>query len=380
MTSNAIRSLDVQSSRMAPSVLIVTASVGAGHDRPAHEMARRVRQRGGRAVVVDLVELAPLGTVLRTAFRTILTRCPQLWGRLHESCDATGQLPPGIQAALNAAGRRLARIAEEHEVDLTISTFPLGGRVVGAARDHCNRRLPLATYLTDPAVHTLWLDQFTDVFLTTWDFVATSLVSRTDIPVALCAPAVGSAFGEARFRRVHPHASPGPGRALICSGSWGVGDVLPTVLDVLRYSRFQPVVACGRNENLRRCVTAIPGAVGLGWIEDMASLMRTCEVAVLNSGGLTLAEAATVGMPVVHARPLAGQGLMNAMSCQFGARIPNTSGGPDLGPALDAAQAMTGHLGRIDPFDMAWLTLVGPRAQMRTCQPMRGGSEPIALT
>ena len=41
--------------------------------------------------------------------------------------------------------------------------------------------------------------------------------------------------------------------------------------------------------------------------------MRDCQVAVLNSGGLTLAEAQAVGLPVVHYRPLAGQGLANAM-------------------------------------------------------------------
>jgi UDP-N-acetylglucosamine:LPS N-acetylglucosamine transferase len=38
----------------------------------------------------------------------------------------------------------------------------------------------------------------------------------------------------------------------------------------------------------------------------MACLMRACDVAVLNSGGLSLAEATAVGLPVLHYRPLVG--------------------------------------------------------------------------
>ncbi|MEJ7649242.1 MAG: hypothetical protein WKF57_09440 [Nakamurella sp.] len=69
------------------SLLIVTASVGAGHDRPVHLMAARFRQRGGRVVVVDLVDLMILGRALRATFRTVLTHRPQWSGTLHESSD-----------------------------------------------------------------------------------------------------------------------------------------------------------------------------------------------------------------------------------------------------------------------------------------------------
>jgi UDP-N-acetylglucosamine:LPS N-acetylglucosamine transferase len=338
-----------------PSVVLVTASVGAGHDGPATEMADRIRARGGRALVVDLVELAPLGSVLRAVFRRLLTRWPGCWGRMYEAFDASGVLPAPLRGLIRVAGRRLAARADAAAADLVISTFPLGGRVVGAARRHTRRPLPLAGYVTDPAVHALWLDEFTDRYLVTWDFSVSDLTTRTAAPVALVAPALRPAFTPAvplpRRQARRCLQLPATGRlALVSSGSWGVGDVLGTVDDLLRSSGFRPVVVCGRNERLRAAVEKLDGAVALGWVDDMAAVMRACDVAVLNSGGLTLAETAAAGLPVVHARPLIGQGRLNAELCTRAAGVPRIDDGADL----SAAVALADRLGHRDPVDAAF--------------------------
>jgi processive 1,2-diacylglycerol beta-glucosyltransferase len=41
--------------------------------------------------------------------------------------------------------------------------------------------------------------------------------------------------------------------------------------------------------------------------------LRACDIAVLNSGGLSQAEAVASGLPVIHYRPLPGQGEANAL-------------------------------------------------------------------
>jgi processive 1,2-diacylglycerol beta-glucosyltransferase len=345
-----------------PSVLLVTASVGAGHDSPAHEMAARVRAAGGRATVVDLVATAPCGSLLRNVFRALLTRWPGAWGRLYEAFDADGTLPAPLRAVIRAAGRRLARTADAVAADLVIGTFPLAGRVVGAARQHTARPLPLATYVTDPAVHSLWLDEFTDLYLVTWLFAPAALRRRTSTPVAVCAPALRPMFGAETLRldggsdRSRLGLPAGP-LALVASGSWAVGDVLGTVRDVLADGRYAPVVVCGRNDRLRRAVAAMPGAVALGWVEDMSSVMRVCDVAVLNSGGLTLAETAACRLPVVHDRPLVGQGRLNAEVCARAAGVPVLGTGTGLRRAISDARSLAGHLGEQDPVAAAFTLL-----------------------
>ena len=86
---------------------------------------------------------------------------------------------------------------------------------------------------------------------------------------------------------------------------------MATVDDLLAVGGPSPVVVCGRNERLRRRLTGRPGVTALGWVSDMVGLMQACDLAVLNSGGLSLAEATAVGLPL-HYRPLVGQGVANA--------------------------------------------------------------------
>jgi UDP-N-acetylglucosamine:LPS N-acetylglucosamine transferase len=72
----------------------------------------------------------------------------------------------------------------------------------------------------------------------------------------------------------------------------------------------QIVVVCGRNEQLRQQVEALPARLNvkaLGFVEDIATLMRSADILVTKAGGLTLAEAFCCGVPVVVYDVLPGQ-------------------------------------------------------------------------
>ncbi|MFD0516659.1 glycosyltransferase family protein [Paractinoplanes durhamensis] len=53
-------------------------------------------------------------------------------------------------------------------------------------------------------------------------------------------------------------------------------------------------------------------AIALGWIDDMAGLLRAVDLVVHNAGGLTSMEALAAGVPVVSYRCLPGHGTANA--------------------------------------------------------------------
>ena len=120
------------SPRMATTVVVITASIGAGHDGPAREIARQLRLHGHRAVVVDLVTLAPAsaGRVLRRLFRWHLTAAPRRWGAWYEASDGRGSRPPLLDLVIASVGRRLAGVLADEQADLIVSTFPFGGPVV----------------------------------------------------------------------------------------------------------------------------------------------------------------------------------------------------------------------------------------------------------
>ena len=69
-------------------VLIVTASMGAGHDGAARELGRRLEARGLHTATVDYLELVPLrlGAFARWLYRVQLQHVPwtyELSYRLH---------------------------------------------------------------------------------------------------------------------------------------------------------------------------------------------------------------------------------------------------------------------------------------------------------
>lgn len=299
-------------------MIVLTGSIGGGHVGPARELARRLVLAGHRAEVIDVVAAAPagLGRTLRALFRAQLSWAPGTWDRVFRFADRDDVAAAGTGGLHHLLVPTLRAVLAQEPVAAIVSTFPLAGHAAARAIRDGNHRIPLITYLTDPAPHAAWIVDGTDRYLTGWSATAAELRRRTAAPVSVVQALVRPEF---RPGALHgPAVDPRPGRsprglALVCSGSWGVGEIAGTVADLLADRNGPtPVVVCGRNDRLRRRLAARFRVPVLGWVPDMASLMRDCQVAVLNSGGLTLAEAHAVGLPVVHYRPLAGQGLANA--------------------------------------------------------------------
>lgn len=336
------------------SVVILTASVGGGHDGPARELNRRLLEQGHRSVVVDLAAFAPmrLGQLLRTGFRAQLLIAPTWWGRAFRRLDRVETVPRFIELIAGLAARRVNRLlvgADEFEgADVVVGTFPAAGHVIAASR-RFGTKTPLVTYLTDPAVHRLWITADTALYLTGWRTGPDDIAQHTSTPALAVKPAVRPEFNRPAFSPTGGNGNrdddvirfgqllPERPLALLSSGAWAVGQVRRTALDLMAHTGYTPVVLCGSNHRLRRRLARIPGVVALGWVTDMNGLMARVEVAVLNSGGLTLAEAVACGLPVVHYRPLPGQGAANAATCETARVAPWARSGPELAPAIARA-------------------------------------------
>src|SRR5262249_32949768 len=62
--------------------------------------------------------------------------------------------------------------------------------------------------------------------------------------------------------------------------------------------------------------------IALGWVPDMAALIRSSDVVVQNAGGLTVWEALACGVPVVSYRCVAGHGRANTDALEQADRVP----------------------------------------------------------
>jgi hypothetical protein len=309
-------------------ITIVSARVGAGHDGAAAELARRMRARGFAVDRHDFLDLLPgrLGQRLCDAYHRQLDVAPRSWDWLLGAMGSPGLSRAAIGLSKLATPR--LRAALDRPSELLVSTYPLASHALAHLRSSGLIAAPLAVYLTDPSVHRLCVTPRADLHLAPNDHAAAHArrlgARRVEVATPVVAPDFRPAadeHGKARARA--SFGLPRHGRfALILSGSWGVGQVEQITRDVAASGLVKPVVVCGRNDDLRHRLQRAGFAHVYGWVDEMANLMRACDLVVQNAGGLTTMEALATGLPVITYRCLPGHGRANAHVLDEAGTVP----------------------------------------------------------
>lgn len=302
-----------------PRALIVSASFGAGHDRAADQIAWRLADRGIATQQVDLVDLLAMGPLLRSAYRKQIHQLPQTWDWLLDWCERQSGRRAATRMVMNTA-QRLARLAGPGTIAV-VSTYPLASQVLGRMRSDGTLAAPVITYLTDMAVHPLWIAAGVEHHLAIHPVAAaqaTALGARgVTVTGPLVAPAFAPATPERRRQARRRFGLPEDERiALVVTGSWGVGDFRRTAQDIIDTATALPVIACGGNEAARIQLGRTGQCVALGWVDDMPGLLHAADVVIQSGGGMTTLEALASGVPVVTYRSLAGHGRMSAAALE----------------------------------------------------------------
>jgi UDP-N-acetylglucosamine:LPS N-acetylglucosamine transferase len=290
--------------------------MGAGHDTVAAELVRRARERGGDAVVVDVLALLPygLGRALRHFYRGAVRHAPWAYAALYRLFlrPGAGRRPGGTPLA-RLAGGRLRDLAERTGADVVVPVFHLGAQLTGHLRARGLLPVPSVVLVIDFAVHRQWLHPGNDLCLCLTEDAAREARRGTGTPAGTCGPVVAPEYfaaapGAAGWRGLFDRLGPGRPAVLLSAGAWGVGSHLDATVRLLRDHGFLPVVLCGGNERLRRALSGTPGVVALGWVTDMPGLLHAARALVDNAAGQTAVQALAAGLPVVGYRPIPGHG------------------------------------------------------------------------
>jgi UDP-N-acetylglucosamine:LPS N-acetylglucosamine transferase len=338
---------------MQNQIVVLSASIGAGHDGAATEITRRLRTSGFAVRRADFLDLLPAGwgRALRQTYARQLAYAPASWGWLLDAAARPGATRSASWLCTRAAHSRLLALTGPVPAAV-ISTYPLATQVLGRLRLAGQLHAPVVAVLTDPSVHPLCVAPGIDLHLAPNEEAAATVRTVHGLPAAANAPIVDPAFRPARdaaevlaARRRHGLPLDTP-LALVVAGSWGVGDIDATVRDLNAAAEAIPVVVCGRNTALRRRLAATGRAIALGWVDDMPSLLRAADVVVHNAGGLSSLEALASGIPLVSYRCLPGHGMANAAALQ---RL-GLSAWPRTPPELPAALAAGSRLRSVAGF------------------------------
>jgi UDP-N-acetylglucosamine:LPS N-acetylglucosamine transferase len=294
-------------------VVIISATVGQGHEGAARELAARLIRRGVEVQVHDYLDALPgyARRMLRDLYAPTVQYAPALFDRMFAGLEHDGVLRRTAGWVCDMA---LAGVEEwTRGADVVVTTYPLAGQTLGALREQGRLPAPAVTYLTDPAAHATWCHPAVDHHLTVTRATASD-AARYGVRARASGPLCVRTTAQRDRHAVRDELGLAHGApvALISAGSLGMGAVPRTVHDLIGHPDLRVVVLCGRNTRLRRRLSRLPRVVALGWRDDVPSLMAASDVLVHNAGGLSLTEALAVGLPAITYRPIPGHGRANA--------------------------------------------------------------------
>jgi UDP-N-acetylglucosamine:LPS N-acetylglucosamine transferase len=303
------------SDRPAPArVLILTASVGAGHDRPAETLTEQLREEEPEIDVVVADGLAAMGravvAVSESAPRVVFFRFDWLWDLGFWAFARFAPTRRATQAILMRFGAEgLLRLVRVHRPDVVVSTYPQTTEVLGRLRRGGRLDVPVCAAVTDLSALWYWATPGADVHLVTHP-ESVEEVRAIAGPTARVYCVTGftdRAFLEPRSADEARSALGLPDQGaivLVSGGGWGVGRLDTAVETALGLPQVRAVVClCGRNdalrERLRQRFGAEPRVQVEGFTEQMAEWLAAGDALVHSTAGLTILEALIRACPPI---------------------------------------------------------------------------------
>jgi UDP-N-acetylglucosamine:LPS N-acetylglucosamine transferase len=302
-------------------VLVVYSRVGGGHLSAARALAEELESSGlATATIVDAYVACarfPL-TLFPAAYARLARYHPRLWRMLYQATDtrlnAAGLLTPFLRPGFR-------RLLANERPDVVVSVLPVINGVLAQAAAEAGARFEVV--LTDwHAIHRLWVAPGVDHYTTPTDSAAADCVrfgasptamDVVGIPVRRAFAAVAASPPQPDAGLTQPGLNPNRFTILAMVGAEGSPRALQNIARLAQSETVpnaQLLVVCGRNEDLRQRVQRLPARLPLaavGFVDNVAELMRRADVLVTKAGGLTLAEAFCSGVPVVVYDVLPGQ-------------------------------------------------------------------------
>lgn len=286
--------------------LILSASIGGGHDLPAERLREGLAPLDVQARVADGLR-AMGGPLERVALSGSRFHSP-LGNRLFDVEYAlAAQLPPTrafAQAATARLGARglLGRIAAEAP-DVVVSTYPGVSEVLGRLRASGRLAVPACSAVTDLAALRWWAHPGLDLHLCIHpesipEIERIAPGSRTVAVRGFSDPAFLSPPSRAAARAALELPRDGP-VAVVSGGGWGVGDLGGATEVALAAGARAVVVVCGHADAVRAQVTARfadePRVGVLGFTARLPELFAAADALVHTTAGLTMLEAIMCG-------------------------------------------------------------------------------------
>lgn len=310
-------------------VLVLSASVGAGHLRAAEAVELALKETLPKAHIrnVDVLEMtnALFRRIYGKLYLDLVNKAPHMLGYFYDLMDRPSKKSSDQMRLLVEKFNlgKFLKFLQEEPWDLVINTHFLPAEILAHLRKNKKSQVPQTTVTTDFETHRLWVNEPCDryftatkegaLYLNSWgiDLEKTSPVGIPVHPV----------FSEEKDRKAllkkHGLADDRP-LLLQLAGGFGVGPIEKIYNALLAVEEpVQLVTVAGKNEKLREKLSKLPvpkrhKAKVMGFTKEIDELMHVADLVVSKPGGLTTSEVLARGAVMVIVNPIPGQESRNS--------------------------------------------------------------------
>jgi processive 1,2-diacylglycerol beta-glucosyltransferase len=313
--------------RQPPRVLVLTLSFGSGHLRAAAAVVEALRRESPEADVRSVDALDGCRWLFRALYVwpywLMVRYAPSLWDRFFAARQEKRSSSTAPSWAFRLGCPRVFSRIAAFEPDVILAAEVAAGEIAVIARHRGLTGAPIVSLVTDHHAEPAWVKNEVHAYAVASDAVRDQLVEWgaprdrihvTGIPTssAFQAPTDGT------LTHIRHGVRDGHRIVLLMGGGMG-----PTRMDLIADALcssgrdLHVIAVAGHDARVRKHLMKLqrryPDSLTVrGWVDDAPALMRAAAVLVTKPGGLTTAEAAICGVPMVLFDPIPGPEEHNA--------------------------------------------------------------------
>lgn len=316
---------------MYKKVLILSASVGAGHLRAAEALEKSFKQLNVAEEVRNIDVLNYTNPLFRRlygkAYLDMVNNMPEVLGWLYDSLDKPWENERRRLALDRLNTLPFIKFLKDYKPDLAVCTHFLPSEIISWLKAKGKVNFPQAVVVTDFDAHAMWLCHHYEQYFVALDETKVHL-AKIGIPaekITVTGIPIDPIFAQKKDKlamREKFGLEQDKLTILVSAGGFGVGNIEHLLLALADLQTPALIVAiCGRNEDLRKKleklsleklnnerVTFKP----IGFTKEMDEYMSASDLIVGKPGGLTTSEALAKGLIFCIVNPIPGQEERNS--------------------------------------------------------------------
>jgi len=288
-------------------ILILTASIGNGHNQVAKNLQESLRTIGFHVTTIDFLEVSPhdVNNFFSKAYKNLLKYKPDLFRQICRFSE--NETLGNIKYMLAKINRRIiARLVCQYEPDIIVCThfFPLAAAAAYKKSQHSS--IKLIGFVTDYTVHPIWQINAVDQYFIAHPSLlkqfhalppGSTQIFSTGIPVG------------ADFTPV-PRQNPFP-RILVMTGHQtpeSLQSILTILLDLPKNINITFITGkdSAQREKLSQIAETRKNFKVIGFTEKVANFMKSSDILITKPGGSTITEALATAIPTIVFSPIPG--------------------------------------------------------------------------